>query len=150
MSFLTKYLWITPKLFRLPQAFKQKPLFFRRAHHAAVKGDGRKFVAHNVDFDARFLRGRLEAEGVHTPWWPTLCTVRLSRRLLSEQESFRLDALADGLGIPMGRPHRATSDADAAAGILLHIVEDRAAASGISTVGELLAASRGPARKQVG
>jgi DNA polymerase III epsilon subunit family exonuclease len=106
------------------------------------------FVAHNVDFDARFLRGRLEAAGVNTPWWPTLCTVRLSRRLLSEQGSFRLDALADGLGIPMGRHHRATSDADAAAGILLHIVEDRATELGIETVGDLIAASRGPVHKR--
>ena len=107
------------------------------------------FVAHNVDFDARFLRGRLEAEGIHTPWWPTLCTVRLSRRLLADKESYRLDALADDLGIEMDQHHRATSDAEAAAGILLHIVDDRADELGISTVGDLLASSRAPLRKQV-
>jgi len=106
------------------------------------------FVAHNVDFDARFLRGRLEAEGIHTPWWPTLCTVRLSRRLLVDQESYRLDALAGDLGIEMEQHHRASSDAEAAAGILLRIVDDRAGELGISTVGDLLASSRGPLRKR--
>ena len=58
------------------------------------------------------------------PWWPTLCTVRLSRRILSDHDSYRLDALAGDLGIDMDQHHRATSDAEAAAGILLHIVED--------------------------
>lgn len=106
------------------------------------------FVAHNVDFDARFLRGRLEAEGIFQPWWPTLCTVRLSRRLLADQESYRLDALAAGLGIALDQHHRAVYDAEAAAGILLHIVRDHAPELGIETVGELLASSRGPARKQ--
>ena len=106
------------------------------------------FVAHNVDFDERFLRGRLEAEGIPLPWWPTLCTVRLSRRLLSEHDSFRLDALAASLGIEMDQHHRAVSDAEAAASILLHIIRDKVEALEISTVGELLASSRGPLRKR--
>lgn len=106
------------------------------------------FVAHNVDFDERFLRGRLEAEGIHQPWWPTLCTVRLSRCLLTDQDSYRLDALAAGLGINLDQHHRAVCDAEAAARILLHIARDHASELGILTVGELLASSRGPARKQ--
>jgi len=105
---------------------------------------GGAFVAHNVDFDERFLRGRLEAEGFRTPWWPTLCTVRLSRRILDDQTSYRLDALAEGLGIDLDRHHRAVCDAEAAARILLHILEEHVADRGISTVGELLATSRGP------
>lgn len=106
------------------------------------------FVAHNVDFDERFLRGRLEAEGIRIPWWPTLCTVRLSRRILDDQESYRLDALAQELGIDLDRHHRAVCDAEAAARILLHIVRERVAERGISTVGELLACSRGPVRQR--
>lgn len=104
------------------------------------------FVAHNVDFDERFLRGRLEAEGLATPWWPTLCTVRLSRRLLDGQSSYRLDALAEGLGIELDQHHRAVYDAEAAARILLHILRERAGGLGIATVGELLACSRAPLR----
>jgi DNA polymerase III epsilon subunit family exonuclease len=106
------------------------------------------FVAHNVDFDARFLRERLIAEDIHLPWWPTLCTVRLSRRTLTDQESYSLDALAEGLGIGLDHHHRAIFDAEAAAQILLRIVEDHAADLGISTVGELLATSQGPSRKR--
>jgi DNA polymerase III epsilon subunit family exonuclease len=106
------------------------------------------FVAHNVDFDARFLRERLIAEDIHLPWWPTLCTVRLSRRILTDQESYSLDALAEGLGISLDQHHRAVFDAEAAAQILLRIVEDHAADLGISTVGELLATSQGPSRKR--
>jgi len=104
------------------------------------------FVAHNVDFDARFLRGRLEAEGIHTAWWPTLCTVRLSRRLLADKASYRLDALAGELGIEMNQHHRASSDAEAAAAILLRIVGEISEEHDISTVGDLLASSRGPVR----
>jgi len=106
------------------------------------------FVAHNVDFDERFLRERLAAEDIHLPWWPTLCTVRLSRRILIDQESYRLDALAEGLGIGLDQHHRAAFDAEAAAQILLRIVEGHAADLGIGTVGELLATSQGPGRQR--
>jgi DNA polymerase III epsilon subunit family exonuclease len=111
---------------------------------------GGVFVAHNVDFDSRFLRARLAVEEVPTPWWPTLCTVRLSRRFLVDEESYRLDVLADRLGIQLDQHHRAVYDAEAAAYILLHILEDYAPAKGIETVGELLASAQGAALDRVG
>ena len=100
------------------------------------------FVAHNVEFDDRFLRGQLRSVDLEPAAWPTLCTVKLARRTLRGLPSYRLDALADHLGVPLDRHHRAIDDAEAAAQILLHALRDVLVPRGMRTVGELLAYGR--------
>ena len=100
------------------------------------------FVAHNVEFDHRFLRAQLRALQLEPPLWPTLCTVHLSRRALRGLDSYRLDALAEVLDIDLDRHHRAVDDAEAAARILLHALREVLLPRGMRTVGELLAYGR--------
>lgn len=106
--------------------------------------EGSVFVAHNVDFDERFLRTKMEFCGLAPEPWPSLCTVRLSRRVLRGLQSYRLNALSDRLGIELQRHHRAVEDAEAAARIFLHVVHRHLVPRGVTTAGELLAHGRRP------
>lgn len=105
-------------------------------------GDG-VFVAHNVEFDYRFLRARMRAAKFAPPPRPTLCTVRLARRALPGLPSYRLDALSEHVGAPLERHHRAVDDAMAAARILQHVVRGVLVPQGVETVGGVLGFARG-------
>ncbi|WP_433890619.1 3'-5' exonuclease [Streptomyces sp. CA-111067] len=80
------------------------------------------FVAHNAHVDANVLRRKM-------PGWTcpeVFDTLKLARRLLPGQQSFRLVSLAEALqlaeGLPPGmRPHRADYDALVAARLFVHL-----------------------------
>jgi DNA polymerase-3 subunit epsilon len=74
--------------------------------------DGRVFVAHNARFDYGFIRRELARAG-HDWRSPSLCTVRLSRRLYPELERHNLDSVIDFHGLDVGTRHRALPDAQA-------------------------------------
>jgi DNA polymerase-3 subunit epsilon len=94
-------------------------------------------VAHNADFDLGFLnfdaRRLLSAPLLN----PSLCTLRLARRLLSGLRSRSLDAVAASLGVSSFDRHRALGDARITAEVFLILLE-KLAAQGISTLGQLL------------
>lgn len=94
-------------------------------------------VAHNADFDVRFLD--FDAQRLpSTPLLnPSLCTVRLARRLLPGLRSRALDAVAEHLGVSCLDRHRALGDARITAEVLLILLE-KLAAHGVTTVGHLL------------
>jgi len=94
-------------------------------------------VAHNADFDVRFLN--FDAQRLlSTPLLnPSVCTVRLARRLLPGLRSRALDAVANHLGVSCINRHRALGDARITAEVLLILLE-KLAAHGITTVGQLL------------
>ena len=73
--------------------------------------EGRVFVAHNARFDYAFIKqGFLAAgEDLRTP---TLCTVKLSRRLFPQEAKHNLDALTARHGLVANGRHRAMADAD--------------------------------------
>lgn len=82
---------------------------------------GSVFVAHNVSFDyshikSEFLRCGIKFEA------EKICTCKLGRKLLPGYGSYSLKALSRNLGIALNNHHRALSDAQAAAGILEHLV----------------------------
>lgn len=118
------------------------PRFHQIVPAIASMLEGSVFVAHNVDFDERFLRTKMQQCGLDPDPWPSLCTVRLTRRVLRGLPSYRLNALADRLGITLNHHHRAVDDAEAAAEILLHVVRERLLPQDVTTVGELLAHGR--------
>ncbi len=122
------------------------PRFHQIAPALEAMLTGSVFVAHNVDFDERFLRMKMKSCGLHPEPWPSLCTVRLSRRVLRGFRSYRLDALAERLEIELEHHHRAVDDAEAAARIFLHAVEHHLVPEGVRTVGELLAHGRNGTR----
>lgn len=82
-------------------------------------------VAHNAHFDMHFLNH--EIGRIHTDYRmgnPSLCTVRLSRKLLPDVENHRLKTLAEHYSIPLVRHHRAGDDAHATAHIFLNLLEE--------------------------
>ena len=80
-------------------------------------------VAHNIDFDYGFLRAECRRTGLETPRLPLLDTVSLSRSLLPELGSHKLNRVAKALDISLDNHHRAEDDAEATAKILLKLLE---------------------------
>ncbi len=72
------------------------------------------FVAHNVGFDYGFVKEEFKSLG-YTYRRDTLCTVRLSRKLLPNRISYSLGHLCALLGIEIFGRHRAEGDAVATA-----------------------------------
>ena len=72
---------------------------------------GRLLVAHNARFDYGFLQCEFKRLGVEFRT-PTLCTVKLSRKLFPEHHRHNLDALVTRHGLKVaGNRHRALADA---------------------------------------
>ncbi|MDQ3192153.1 MAG: exonuclease domain-containing protein [Bacteroidota bacterium] len=85
--------------------------------------EGKIFIAHNVGFDYGFIKDEFKSLGAKFKR-ETLCTVRLSRKLLPGKTSYSLGRLCDSLGIDNSARHRAEGDAVATAklfDLLLHV-----------------------------
>jgi DNA polymerase-3 subunit alpha (Gram-positive type) len=82
-------------------------------------------VAHNAHFDMHFLNH--EIGRIHTDYRvknPSLCTVRISRRLLPNVENHRLNTLANHYSVALLNHHRASDDAHATAHIFVNLLEE--------------------------
>jgi DNA polymerase-3 subunit epsilon len=88
--------------------------------------DGNVFVAHNANFDWRFVSAEVARSSGQELTGRRLCTVRLSRRLLPQLRSRSLDWVARhyGVEIPPGQRHRAAGDALATAQCLVRLLDD--------------------------
>ena len=88
--------------------------------------EGHVFVAHNANFDWRFVSAEVGRSSGRELTGRRLCTVRLSRRLLPQLRSRSLDWVARhyGVEIPHGMRHRAAGDALATAHCLLRLLDD--------------------------
>jgi len=85
--------------------------------------EGHVFVAHNVEFDWRFLSAELVRARGRRLVGRKLCTVRLARRVLPYLRSRRLDSLARYYDIRIVDRHRAGGDAHATAHVLLRLLD---------------------------
>lgn len=70
-------------------------------------------IAHNADFDRRFLASSSAIHGLSLPSTPVLDTLSLAQNLLPGSPNYRLTTLAAGLGRNVGDAHRAIADAEA-------------------------------------
>lgn len=86
--------------------------------------DGAIFVAHNAQFDWRFVTTEIERATGRQLDGQRLCTVRLARKLLPQLRSRRLDYLAMHYDVHITARHRAGGDAVATAKILLRLLHD--------------------------
>jgi DNA polymerase-3 subunit epsilon len=88
--------------------------------------DGKVFVAHNANFDWRFVSAEVVRSTGRELTGRRLCTVRLARRLLPQLRSRSLDWVARhyDVEIPAGMRHRAAGDALATAHCLLRLLDD--------------------------
>jgi len=74
----------------------------------------RVFVAHSVNFDFGFIREAFLKAGKELKS-PTLCTVRLSRKIFPGLKSYSLGRICEHQKIPITARHRAMGDAKATA-----------------------------------
>jgi DNA polymerase-3 subunit epsilon len=100
------------------------PLFCEISDNLLSFLEGSVFVAHNVGFDYGFFKREFERIG-HNFRMPKLCTVREMRKAKPGLPSYSLANLTKHFDISMTQHHRALSDAEAAAELLLIINEHR-------------------------
>jgi DNA polymerase-3 subunit epsilon len=93
---------------------RDAPKFHEVAKQIIEYTQGHIFVAHNVGFDYNFIKDEFNALG-YKYRRETLCTVRLSRKLLPNRISYSLGNLCASLGIENEARHRAEGDAVATA-----------------------------------
>ncbi len=86
------------------------PRFYEVARKIVEMTEGRVFVAHNVNFDYRFIKEEFARLGYDFKR-NTLCTVKLSRKIIPGKRSYSLGNLCDELGITINGRHRAMGDA---------------------------------------
>ncbi|MDJ0759224.1 MAG: exonuclease domain-containing protein [Woeseiaceae bacterium] len=107
-----------------PAMVADAPYFSDVADEFATFLEGGIFVAHNVDFDYRFIAQEFGRLG-RTFRMPRLCTCASMRKLYPGRKSYSLAALTSDFGIRLDSHHRALCDAEAAAELLLLINEKR-------------------------
>ncbi|MDO5063021.1 MAG: PolC-type DNA polymerase III [Peptostreptococcaceae bacterium] len=80
------------------------------------------FVAHNSDFDTGFIKANCDRLGIpyHSK---AIDTVAISRAILTDLKSHRLNFVAKRVGIKLENHHRAVDDAQATAEIFLKFLE---------------------------
>ncbi|PIC95890.1 ATP-dependent helicase DinG [Sporosarcina sp. P26b] len=81
------------------------------------------FVAHNTDFDVSFLQKEFIRCGMSQWYGKTIDTVELAKIMYPTLPSYRLQDIAESLGIPLQQAHRADDDAEATALFLLKALE---------------------------
>lgn len=79
-------------------------------------------VAHNASFDTGFIREKLKAFDL-TLDNPILDTLQLSRTLLTDLKSFKLNKIAKYFNVSLENHHRAVDDATATAQIFIKLLE---------------------------
>ena len=115
---------------------REAPTFAEVADDVLGALAGRVFVAHNARFDWSMVSRELRRTRAMDLSGPQLCTVRLSRRLISDLESYSLDNVAHYFGLDNPARHRAAGDALVTARVL-HRLLPRARERDIRTVQEL-------------
>ncbi len=93
---------------------KDAPKFYEVAKKIVEFTAGRIFVAHNVQFDYKFIQEEFKRLG-YDFHRKTLCTVKLSRKFFPGFKSYSLGRLCDNIGIEITGRHRAAGDALATA-----------------------------------
>lgn len=101
---------------------------------------GDALSAHNASFDEKFLRAEAARLDLAPAHHSLVCSLKLSRRVFPNLASYKLGNLSSQLGIRFASAaHRAESDAEVAAQVLIHIGHHIGATYGIADVGpELL------------
>ncbi len=114
ISLINPETYIPPYIVQLTgitnEMVKDAPQFFEVAKQIVEITEGTVFVAHNAPFDYGFIRAEFASLGF-TFERSTLCTVKLSRKLIPGQPSYSLGNICSAFGIENSARHRAAGDA---------------------------------------
>ncbi len=100
-----------------------KPTFKEVAGDVYKFFEGAILIAHNIDFDIKFLK-RLSAEAGYYYYNPLIDTLALARRQLPQLHNHKLGTIAEYFGIEFN-PHRAYDDAHATAKVFIKLIEQK-------------------------
>lgn len=117
---------------------KDAPFFEDIASDISEFINGKVIVAHNLSFDKSFLRKEFLSTENILPNVPELCTVKLARKIFPELSSKSLGSVTRHLNLKNSKSHRALSDAEVTAKILIKMIRKLQNEKGISTLQELL------------
>lgn len=98
---------------------KDAPYFEAIASEVRSFLEGTVFVAHNTDFDLPFLQSEFKRCQVSEWTGRQIDTVELSKIIFPSAPSYRLQDIAEELGIALPSAHRADDDAEATSKLLL-------------------------------
>ena len=115
---------------------KDAPTFDRVVPDLMRVLEGNVFVAHNANFDWRFITSEITRATGHQLRGRRLCTVKLARKVLPQISRRSLDYVARYYGVEIRNRHRAGGDAIATAKCLIRMLSDLSD-RGCGTWGEL-------------
>ena len=101
---------------------KNAPKFYEVAKKIIEMTAGRIFIAHNVSFDYKFVQEEYKRLG-YDYRQKTMCTVKMSKKLLPGHRSYSLGKLCSDLDIKIDGRHRAAGDALATVKLFEILVE---------------------------
>lgn len=104
------------------QMVADAPKFYEVAKQIVEITEGAVFVGHNVAFDYNFVKHEFKSLGYNYRR-PTLCTVKMSRKVLPGYPSYSLGNLCNSLGINLINRHRAAGDAHATTLLLKRLLD---------------------------
>lgn len=105
-----------------PAMLRDAPVFPGVVRTLETLTQDRIVVAHNVRYDMTALEHEFARTGLVFER-ATLCTERVSRRLLPQLSHHNLASLCRHFGIPFPNAHRAASDAEATAALLFALLD---------------------------
>ena len=93
---------------------------------------------HNLSFDEGFLSYEFIRNGFEPLSNLSVCTLKLSRKIFPSLKSKSLGSVSEYLGVKNRDSHRALSDAEATAQILIKLIKKLSKENGVKTVQQLL------------
>lgn len=100
---------------------KNAPFFQEIAEEIYQQLENKVFVAHNVNFDFKFLNHQLQEVGLQPLKIPAIDTVELTRIFYPTLNSYKLQDLATTFNLYHQNPHQADSDAYVTAELFIQI-----------------------------
>jgi len=97
------------------------PRFYEVAKQIVEITEDAIFIAHNASFDYNFIRNEFKRL-FYEYKRKTLCTKKLSRKLMPGLKSYGLGSLCKNLGIENHSRHRASGDAEATVKLFEHLI----------------------------
>ncbi len=111
------------------------PKFFEVAREIVERTENHTVVGHNVAFDYSFIKSEFKQLGFEYKR-DTLCTVKLSRKLIPGHKSYSLGKICKDLGIVINDRHRAAGDALATVKLFELLLEKQNGSGDISLISE--------------